>query len=264
MLIEIPKEIAEKLGTFPPLSLTEYEKLRAEWGNTVSGNLDGYDCPVCKNRGFTVRVDDQGNQTCVECSCMARRRSIKRIERSGLSDSLNQCTFEKFQANEPWREEMKRMALSFLNDCHGKWFAAMGSIGAGKTHICTAICGELLKAGKEVRYMRWKDDGGRLKAEINDSEEFTRLITPFKTAQVLYIDDLFKTQKGKEVTTGDVNLAFEILNYRYGIRSLVTVISSEKTIEDILEIDEAVGSRIYERCKEYYIRLIERGNWRLK
>lgn len=263
-MLAIPPEIAEKLGSLPQLSCEEYEALRAQWGNVVAGTLGEADCPLCRNRGYTVRVDERGNLACVECVCMAQRRSRARMERSGLGGALKAYTFDAFQTEEPWQAEMKRRAQAFLGDCTGKWFAAMGSIGAGKSHICTAICGELLNAGKEVRYMRWRDDGGRLKAAVNDSGEYARLIGPLKTVDVLYIDDFFKTQKGRDVTTGDVNLAFELLDDRYQRRDLVTVLSSEKTIEEILDIDEAVGSRIYERCRDYYLRLTGRENWRLR
>lgn len=263
-MFTIPPEIAEKLGTFPELPLSEYEALRCQWGNAADGSLDGLDCPVCHNRGYMVEVDENGNQACVECSCMARRRSLKRIERSGLRDALASYTFDAFRTDEPWQAQMKQKAQAFLADNEGKWFAAMGSVGSGKSHICTAICGELLNAGLEVRYMLWRDEGARLKAAVNDSEAYSRLIEPLKTVRVLYIDDLFKTQAGKEVTQGDINLAFELLNYRYANKRLVTILSSEKTIEDILSMDEAVGSRIFERCRDYYVRLTGAKNWRLR
>ena len=74
----------------------------------------------------------------------------------------------------------------------------------------------------------------------------------FKTAEVLYIDDLFKTGKGRgeeeqRPTVGDINAAFELLNYRYNNPQLITIISSECRATDILDIDEAVGGRIVER-----------------
>lgn len=263
-MFQIPPEIRERLGTFPELSPSEYEALRRQWGNAAAGSLDGLDCPLCRNRGYTIEIAENGNQTCVECSCMAKRRSLKRIERSGLTGLLSTYTFQAFQTSEPWQAEMKRKAQAFLTDNEGKWFAAMGAVGSGKSHICTAICGELLNAGLEVRYMRWRDDGGRIKAAVNDNEEYSRLIEPLKTVRVLYIDDLFKTQAGKEVTAGDVNLAFELLDHRYADRRLITVLSSEKTIGDILNIDEAVGSRIFERCRDYYVQLDGQKNWRLR
>ena len=70
----------------------------------------------------------------------------------------------------------------------------------------------------------------------------------------MYIDDLFKTKQGASVTAADINIAFEILNYRY-INDMLTIISSEKTLREILDIDEAVGSRIYEMAQGYILNI---------
>ena len=51
----------------------------------------------------------------------------------------------------------------------------------------------------------------------------------------------------------DLNLAFEIINHRYVNRELVTIFSSEKSIDEIMDLDEAVGSRIYQRTKGNYL-----------
>lgn len=121
---------------------------------------------------------------------------------------------------------------------------------SGKSHLCTAICGELLKRGKGVRYMMWKDDATKLKSVITDSNEYGKLIDELKSVDVLYIDDFLKVQRGKQPTEGDINLAFEILNYRYANKSL-TIISTEKTIDEILSLDDAIGGRIYQMSKNY-------------
>ena len=78
-------------------------------------------------------------------------------------------------------------------------------------------------------------------------------INEMKEADVLYIDDLFKTGKDKEgnyqkPTVADINLAFEIINHRYNKQNLYTIISSECTLAQILSIDEAVGGRIAEKA----------------
>jgi hypothetical protein len=56
-----------------------------------------------------------------------------------------------------------------------------------------------------------------------------------------------KNQMGEvpRPTTADINLAFEILNDRYN-SGRITVLSSERRIGEILDIDAAVGGRIYE------------------
>ncbi len=264
LLVGMPPEVAKRLksGTLKPPNSEEYLEARKNWANAEPGNLTGCDCPLCKNRGYTTEIK-QGVLVSVGCPCMAKRRSLRCIERSGMKELLDTYTFASFKTDEPWQAEMKRRAEDFLKNGAGRWFAAMGSVGAGKTHICTAICGELLSEGREVRYMLWRDESVKIKAAVSNVDEYNSLIEPLKTAPILYIDDLFKTQKGGPITQADVNLAFELLNFRYCNKKLTTIISSEKTIDEIMGIDEAVGSRIYERCKGYYLKLTGNKNRRL-
>lgn len=230
---------------------------------TNRGNLTGYDCPECLNRGFFLRVDEDGYRYTEECKCMAVRRNLWRIRESGLADLIERYTFENWETPEPWHTELLEAARRYASEPDG-WFAVFGKSGTGKTHICTAICGELMKRGMDVRYMLWRDLGTQIKASMTDAEEYRRLVDPLKTAKVLYIDDLFKTGKGQTPTTADVNLAFEVLNYRYNTKGLYTVLSSEIGLEAILETDEAVGSRIYERTKGgRWFDLSGRKNWRI-
>lgn len=269
-LDEMPEEIQTKLksllknGTSQELkSSSEYLELRKKWANEAQGYLTGYDCKECKNRGYITDIEN-GYLISVECKCMNSRRSLWRIEKSGMKDLLKTHTFSAFETKEPWQADMKQRALDFVNEKSECWFATCGTVGAGKTHICTAICRRLISDGREVRYMLWRDESVKLKAMVNDADEYTALITPYKKVDVLYIDDLFKTKKGAEISQGDINLAFEILNYRAIRKDLITIISSEKTLEEITEIDEATGSRIFQRCGEYYVRLVDKPNWRLK
>jgi DNA replication protein DnaC len=62
-----------------------------------------------------------------------------------------------------------------------------------------------------------------------------------------------------------VNLAFEILNYRYANKSL-TLISTEKTIDEIISLDDALGGRIYQMSKNYSMNIAydRNKNYRLR
>ncbi len=221
------------------------------WANSVPGKLTGYDCPDCMNRGYFTDIAD-GYEVSRQCRCMAIRRAKKNIEKSGLGELLESCTFDSFKTFEPWQTDIKATAERFLDDSGGKWFLFCGQVGAGKTHLCTAIVGEMLKRGIPARYMRWKDESTKLKAMVTDGE-YGGEIETWKTAKVLYIDDFLKVQSGKSPTQADIVLAFEILNHRYISRDLVTIISSEHTVERMIDFDQAVGSRIYERSKGYSI-----------
>ena len=78
---------------------------------------------------------------------------------------------------------------------------------------------------------------------------------------VLLIDDLFK---GK-LSESDINIVFEIINYRY-LNFLPIIVSSEFNINRLLSFDEGVGSRIYEMCKDYVVEIEKdmNNNYRLK
>lgn len=243
---------------------TELEQLKVDRFNRQEGGMTGYDCLICKNRGVIAYLNSYGLFALADCSCRTIRISLQHISESGLGELLTRCTFGTYQMLEPWQAEAKAKAKAYIGDYTGKWFVACGGVGAGKTHLCTAICGELLNAGKQVRYMRWRDDGIRLKANVNDDETYQSLVEPFKYAEVLYIDDFWKTEKDKAPTQGDINLAFELLNYRYNNRELATVISCERPVMSLMDVDEAVGSRIYERSKQSCVTVSGGKNWRLK
>ena len=234
----------------------------AEKANQNPGHLGGYDCPDCLNRGYFLRVDGEGRRYTQKCRCMAKRESMRTMEKSGLSELLKRYTMDSWKANEPWQKKLADMAREYSERKEG-WFFLAGSPGTGKTHLCTALCGMLMEQGLPAKYMLWRDVSVLAKACVNDEEKYLPLVEPLKRVRVLYIDDLFKTGKGQEPTTGDVNLAFEILNARYNDEKLLTVLSSELTAEKIMDIDEAVGSRIYERSKGHYANMTGRKNWRL-
>lgn len=234
----------------------------AEQANNQPGTIQGFQCPKCLNRGYIVKVDGNGRRYTKECSCMARRRSEKIAEQSGLSELLKRYTIETWEVKEPWQEKLLSLAQKWACEPSG-WFYLAGTPGTGKTHLCVALCGLLMERGMDCRYMLWRDVSVRAKAAVNDETEYRKLVEPLKRVKALYIDDLLKTGKGQTPTTGDVNLAFEILNARYNDSRLITILSSEMTVNQILDLDEAVGSRIYERTKGNYVDLTGKRNWRL-
>lgn len=245
----------------------EKQEARAERFNRIPGELEGFDCPICLNRGYIYYASEGALPGVAylktrDCECMERRRNKRRIERSGLKDLMSRYTFDTWQTPERWQEIDMELARQYAKERCG-WFLAAGHSGSGKTHLCTAICAELLNAGMNVRYILWRDMSVQAKAVVNDDEEYERITAPLKQVRVLYIDDLFKVGRGKEPTSGDVNLAFELLNARYNDSTKLTIISTERSMEELMDIDEAVGSRIYERSKGYRLDFSDKPNWRI-
>ncbi len=240
-----------------PLSDEEFAQMKCDSFNRKEGNLheyDGYHCELCKNKGSFLRAEKINGiytEVLCECECQKTRRSIRAMMKSGLKNIIEDYTFEKFDTAEIWQVTLKEKALEFVKNHSGKWFFIGGQSGCGKTHICTAIAGEFLKARKNVRYMVWRDDIAKIKGCITDAEAYAEIMNTYKAAEVLYIDDLFKNGKGfdgkvQPPTGADIQAAFEILNYRYNNKHLITIISSERSLYELVKIDEALGGRISE------------------
>lgn len=253
------------------------QKYQAEISNQREGHLhlqDGYVCETCRNKGYMVEavyVEELGYWTTVEreCDCMNVRKNMRRLKKSGLQDEITRCRFDNYEAEEPWQNTVKTTAQQYVetvlqdNPDGGRkgWFFIGGTSGAGKSHICTAICGALLHHGKELQYMEWRNEAVRLKAIVNEPAEYQKTMDYLKNVEVLYIDDFFKSGDvsgtGQRPTDGDVRLAFELLHARYRNPNTITIISSESALHEIHTIDQAIGGRIGERAgKQYILNLI--------
>lgn len=237
------------------------EKKRSE--ATANGALHTapeYRCELCHDTGQIIhRVPGSIEISVSECECAVKRRNALRIKRSGLADVMSRYTFEAYKTPDKQTAAIKDAALRYVAESRGEWFVIVGRPGSGKTHVCTAIVGKLIEGGKNCKYMLWRDEVRELKALVNDNSAYRERMNLLKNVDVLYIDDFLK---GRAVSDGDLNVAFELLNARYNARKC-TIISGERTIGAIMDIDEAIGSRIYERSKNGYCFETSPENWRL-
>lgn len=239
------------------LSYEEYNKSQIACLNSQAGKLneqDGYNCDICLNRG-NIYVLIDGDIATRQCECLKIRSMIQRANKSGLAESLSKYKFSNFEIVTEWQEVIKQLAMDFCKDETARWFFIGGQVGAGKTHLCTAICAYYIKAGYDVQYMLWVEESKKLKALVNQNSEYQNIIEKYKRADVLYIDDFLKTKANEAPTNGDINLAFEIINNRYLNTNKITIISCERVLNDLLRFDEATASRIYEAVGKYNIEI---------
>ncbi len=255
--MELPNITIPKINM--ELSYTELLKLKADSYNKRTGDLKGYDCPVCKNKGYIEKIID-GNEVLAECKCLKIRDTLKRIKESGLEEPLRRFTFKNYECTESWQSQLKEAALNFSALDSGCFYIG-GQTGCGKTHLCTAIVGAMIKKGRSARYFVWREDSTLLKSLVND-KEYRNLIDGFKKTDVLYIDDLFKQQT---INDADIKLAFELIDYRVR-NSMMTLISSERDLNELIEIDEALGGRIIDaaRGNKHIIPKDRNKNYRLR
>ena len=259
------------------IGLTKFEMAQksADDYNRTPGRLheqDGYNCEKCMNRGhFEYVVEGFGGIPSLyhrECECMKARGSLRRLKKSGLGDVIEECTFDRYNATEPWQQHLKAKAQQFIKDEAARWFFVGGASGGGKTHLCTAICRHYLRTSN-VYYMLWEEEYKKLNAAVNDEIEYARQMDKLKKVDVLYIDDFLKPiyQNGELLppTPGEMKRAYELLNHRY-IEKLVTIISSERYSAEIVDLDQAVGGRIVQRARGYVLNVERdpRRNYRTK
>ena len=241
--------------------LRECLQAKADLYNESEGHLnslDGIDCPLCRNRGYAeeVRFNGYCYSILVECQCQKRRKSWRRLQNSGMAGSIRRQTFESFEVTSAWQERIRKKAEQYVHDEEDRWFYIGGAVGCGKTHICTAICGQLLAGNKSVRYMCWPEESVRLKGLVNE-EEYNSRVRGYKECEVLYIDDLFKLGRARAAggpSDADVKLAYQIINARYIARKK-TILSSEWLMDELMDFDEATASRIYEMSKGYALQI---------
>ncbi len=208
--------------------------------------LGNVDCPVCNNTGQIIYEKD-GFTYGRDCECMAKRRSLRELEKSGLKSLSELYTLDRYHPDNERSEALLKLAWQYVED-KPAWFFVSGRPGSGKSHLCTGICLELIKRGAHVVYMLWRDEAVKLKSSLVENPEYyqTRM-EQLKKAPVLYVDDMMKGR----VTDADKKLAFELLNFRYNQPSTRTLISTELDFKDLRQIDEALARRIYERSAGY-------------
>ena len=77
-----------------------------------------------------------------------------------------------------------------------------------------------------------------------------------KKVDVLFIDDLFKPTAGKpRASEFTIEKMYAVINYRY-LNKKPILISSELTVDELVKVDPALGSRIYEMCEDYVVQIV--------
>lgn len=240
MLNNITARRPDELADFERLSLAEQVKTVIEEHNASRGDLTGYDCKKCLNRGNFYIEDGYGGFESVECECMYVRRAYQRLHLMGLDKAAKECRFDNFKQNHTFQKKMYSAAFNYADNPKG-WLVLCGQSGCGKTHLAISAFVQLIVNQKlTARLMQWIQESAFLKSHIND-DKYEDRISEYQAVGLLLIDDFFNTKP----TDADVKLARSLLDYRY-LKKMPTIITTELTLSEIYDIDDAVGGRIIE------------------
>lgn len=234
--------------------------------------VSSYKCTKCRDMLFIINDNEA-----TPCECRAIRIAEEMLEKSGISKEFRKKNFENFNysidrqvlmgytsAMTYTKEMIKEMISNKKQNKNMKFekessIIFMGQVGSGKTHLSLSIANKLLSNGIGVLYMSYREVMTTIKQNMLDESSYKKIVNKYKNAKILLIDDLFKGN----LTKSDINIMFEIINYRY-FNNLPMIISTECSKNVLLSIDEAIGSRILEMCKNNIVEFYGRSlNYRL-
>ena len=162
---------------------------------------------------------------------------------------------------------------NYISHYHSSFLVITGQSGAGKTHLAIAAWQEIIRKNNKEKTLKGTIGEiipfTELMTELEGSMRFDSLATTeqvlnkYKNASILLIDDLFKNNESMNAK----KWIFEIIDYRAN-KSMPTIITTEKTIDGLLILDQAIGGRIkYQTRNEAFLINFEknaRNNYRLK
>lgn len=223
-----------------------------------------YDCPKCEDRGYVFEIQD-GYEVAVPCECLEKKQSIEKLALSNLTEVFRQKTINSFKADKEWQIKAKNDVIRYIDDFLKKETNAslilVGNPGSGKTHLGIGTMLELIDNNVGCVYKEYITMLTDLKQTSMDETDYIRTLEKYINPRVLFLDDFLKGQP----TEADRKYIYKIINTRY-LKGKPMIISTEKSIKEILMFDEAVGSRIVEMAQNNIItfpRGIE-NNYRLR
>lgn len=249
------------------MSDEEFRRFTVDCYNETEGDLnkeDGIDCIICRNKGY-VQVLDGRYEPLRKCSCMARRDAFIKANQSGLGKYLKKTMDDYETLGEDWRGRCKRAVEGFIerHSHDDTWFIACGQNGSGKTLLGSIIANTLLtKKERSVMYVVWTDFIGKVKRDMmgEKTNEVSDRMDEIKNVEVLFLDEVLKKHNDT-----DLRYLMEIINYRY-TNDKKTIITSEKLLNELLDIDEATFGRAVEKCEGFIINIPRdrKKDWRLR
>jgi DNA replication protein DnaC len=214
-----------------------------------------------------VELARKAREVMTICKCIAEKRVQRLLKSSQITDEMRSKGFKNFDTEgQPQAvTDAKARVLKYYKDFkdirrgRNNSIAILGQPGSGKTHLLMALANTLLHFGTAVIYFSWVDGFNDLRKNMDNLDD---MIKRLQTVEVLFIDDMFKGRK--ELTDFQRETLFAIINYRY-LNHLPVLISSERDTDQMCEIDEAIGSRIHEMCRNHIIVMQGKElNYRLK
>lgn len=220
-----------------------------------------YQCKKCRDLGYIFQEDEKGYTVATPCECIEKRQIKEKLEGCGLTDSFKKKTFSTFKTDTEHQKQAKLRAMSYCKKFKEEKgsFLLTGNPGTGKTHLGIAIMMQLVNQNVGCRYAEYISLIMRLKQCCMDPINYNKEINEYKNCTVLFLDDLLKGQTSEV----DRKYIYEIINYRYMTEKSI-IVSTEKSLNELMDYDAAITSRIIEMCGKNIIDFKNVPNMRLQ
>jgi DNA replication protein DnaC len=136
-----------------------------------------------------------------------------------------------------------RLAFDFAKAPEG-WLVFMGETGCGKTHLAAAIVNYRYEMGQPALFVVVPDLLDHLRSAFSPDSKvsYDQLFESVKSAPLLVLDDFGEQSASPWVK----EKLYQLVNYRYNGR-LPTIITTRLTLDEIMQLDEAISSRLVDR-----------------
>lgn len=234
-------------------------------------------------------------QIWVDCSCEKQKIANKLIKASEITDNFKAMTFANYytEGQSSLVVEAKDLAMEYFKEFEklttglteaeemAVGIAVLGQPGFGKTHLLSALSNNMMqKKLKSVLYFPYVEGFDDLR---DDFEKLQAKLIRMKEVDILFIDDLFKPVNKRDrngevvldknnmpikipqASSWEIKQIYSVVNYRYMNKKPI-FLSSELDFDEMILLDEALGTRLYQMCKRYFL-IIDKDlslNYRLK
>jgi DNA replication protein DnaC len=180
------------------------------------------------------------------CECKIRANIAENLIAAQIPPMYTQKSFETFETNNNYQKSVFENAKKFVSEYqpNNNGLLFLGPAGTGKTHLAVGVLKELIRNGHIGLFynvIKLLDDIRNSYSKEDGSEQW-ELLDMIYNSDILVLDDL-----GAQRVTGWVSdRLYAIINHRYDFRKTTIV----TTNQDIPEIKENIGIRIYSRLAE--------------
>lgn len=210
-----------------------------------------YNCELCQDTGTKIERYEESEFAGIKikvpvfsnkkCICRIKADWERQVANSGLGHRVKRDTFDNFIADNPELTRNKKLAYYWAKNLPTNVLLLAGNSGTGKTHLASAVAGELMKThGIIPKLALYNEIVDSAKGTYIDERKANELIYQHVEPKCLLIDDFLKAK----FSDHDHNVLFRIINERCD-KGKLTIVTTEVLSDDISKNKDLVG--IYSR-----------------